>query len=85
MTRLELAIDELVLVGFPPAERSHVAEEIERELARIAVSVHPAWRDGKWRSATPRPPAGVAVRGDGSVANQVADRISGVLAAGPRS
>jgi hypothetical protein len=85
MTRLELSIDELVLIGFASAERHRLADEIELELGRITVNIHPSWCGGSRRSATPPPSAGRAIRRGGSVAHQVADRISAVLAAGQAS
>jgi hypothetical protein len=85
MTRLELSIEELVLFGFAPAERHRLADEIERELSRIAVEIHPSWSDGSGRFAASPPPAARADSRGGSVQRQVADRISAVLATGRQS
>ena len=83
MTRLELSIDELVLVGIAPADRHRLADEIERELTRIAVDVHPSWSDPT--TPTARRPAVRPVARGGSVPSQVADRISTVLSMGRSS
>jgi hypothetical protein len=83
VTRLELSIDELVLVGIAPADRHRLADEIERELTRIAVDVHPSWSDRMAR--TPRHRAVRPVGRGGSVARQVADRISTTLSTGRSS
>jgi hypothetical protein len=80
MTRLELSIDEIVLVGIAPAERYRLADEIERELTRIVVDIHPSWTRGSPPVAIPTGAGVKDGRRGGSVARQVAGRISAVLA-----
>jgi len=81
MTRLDLSIDELVLIDFAPADRHRLADEIERELGRMNLPHRSPTHPGRRAVASP------ARRDDdvGSVGHQVADHVSAVLAARHRS
>jgi hypothetical protein len=46
-TNFEVTIDELVLTGFAPGDRFHIADAVERELARLLTERGIPGLDGK--------------------------------------
>ncbi len=85
--RVELMVDDLVLIGFPPTERYAIGDALSRELERMLSGVDPRVRF-QHSAELPTLDAGSipvpAQRKPGSVGAQVAQAVYSSLTAGDK-